>query len=416
MRIASSSYPVSRRVLQAAALLLLHQLVCLTGWAQQQEQNQAWADFKNLIFTGPPAAPLRQAASVAIYSGNVGLAGNAATPQSAGTYLVRSVIGAPVEGRLFFDVKVGEVITAELTGADYSKAPIIDNSLHAFYVPDYTWVEQLPGGGTANRTGAVFATSPGYVEIQWRDSSNNPLPSLRRYLVSPISGWPTDPVAVYHTHTTEDISASPAPPPSTRAPVVNVPSSYTVSIHYSEAVPSGTWLRRTASGDFYARGQTGFVFLEYRGPGITNPPVRMELVEVRPPRPGGGLGAISSVFIGDRLKPNLAEPADPERRGKPSVTLGLGPAQPVEKLAYQHVMNGSPQSGSVYSVRRHSGAAEDESPGGIVEVYWKKKTVLPNVEWPYDLVWYKSDWPVGDPSRYQRYVRGTPAGAPPVLG
>lgn len=401
-------YRGSRAARAGMIMLTLLGATALTGLAQQTDQ--AWSDFRNLIYTPspPPTSPRKQAASVSFYSGNVGAVGRA--PSAAGVFLMRSVIGAPLEGRLFFDIQVGEMVTADLPGVDYSKTPVIDSPLRAFYVPDYTWTD-----GTVTHTGAVFATSPGYVQIQWRSSSNALITPARRYLVSPVHGWPTEPVAVYHTHaSTEqqkvDYGTDPPPPPSTKAPVVDIPLSYNVTIHYSEAVPDQTYLRRLSDGRIYAQVRTGFVFLEYRGSGISNPPVRLELVEVRAPQPLGGLAAATSVNVGERLKPNVPEPTAPQLSGKPLVTLGLGTALPaVNRLAYQHNEAASPQFGQVYSIRPHSGAAVDETTGGIVEIYWKKRTVLPNVEWPYDLVWYKSSWPQNDPSKHQRYVRGTPS-------
>src|SRR6266480_6896742 len=116
-------------------------------------QNQLYNPAPNPIpgLTGSP-----QPRGIAIFGGNVGAAGQAATPNDGVYYAVQSGFGQPTAEPRQPDVLIGQEIVPDLSlGADLSKTPDIVPPVKAFYVADVQ---------------KVFANESGLVQVTWKKS------------------------------------------------------------------------------------------------------------------------------------------------------------------------------------------------------------------------------------------------------
>jgi hypothetical protein len=323
-----------------------------------------------------------QARSVAVFNGNVGLAGNSSTPNNGSLYLVRSALGHALGPIGPADVRFGEeIIPGSLLAVDKSRTPVVAPPSKAFYVTN-----------AVNPTNQqrLIAAEPGFVNVTWFQTNGTPVAA--RYLISerPVRS----PVGMYHTHNpgshliTDSPNAVPPPPP---VDLGSVPSSV---LHWNSAIPdnpSDPFVHR-AGNTLLAKEKTGLIVVEYR-----DQQDRFLDYEIVAVRRSDQADALSAVAIGDPLRPNEAAGALEER---PQVSRGLGQAGG-EVFAYQHALAGSAQDGHVFAVRKSLHPVGEQ-----LEVYWRRRSVA-QVVWPYELHRYQADWPEGAPGKFQVYVRGS---------
>ena len=370
-----SMKPLNERVFQVpACLLALFAAPCL--WGQGFGNAIATADYRNSVYSPTSAiagASLTQAASVALFGGNVGKPASTNAPNNGIVFLTKSSFGQPVQTLRNPDIDFGEEIKPDIAlGVDLSQAPaVIDPPQKAFYVPGL---------------GKVFATDPGFVWITWTRSNSTPVGPVR-YLIGNFPARP--PMGLYHTHYAGvNLNTN---PPQTLAPLVDVSAVPQIVIHWNSAIPDNgadPYIARVAN-KLYAKERQGLIFFEYRQNGLF---LNYEIVAVRPDtQPDVSASAVS---IGDQLAPSLSvtNPA------VPVVSRGVDLQNPANSFAYQHQNQSSVQYGNVWAIKS-TGSELD------LELYWRVVGVA-GVVWPYELHRYNANWPT-DPSKYQRYVRGT---------
>jgi len=320
-------------------MLFLCAVLPWVGELQGAELNLGVADYRNALREASTNVP-----TVAIFGGNVGPAGNAATPNDGtGNYLIRSAFGQPVQTSLLRspDFDFGEDITAP-SGASLAVAPTIEPQANAIYLT----VEKR-----------VIATGSGLVSITWKNA-NGTIHSVVSYLVSAIPRQP--PVRIYHT---EDAGNVP-----TLAPTVDLSGVPQVIIHTNAVIRAeDLWL---AGQRLHAKGREGLAVLEYRTNGTL---LGLQIVDVRPYFPDHS----GPRDIGAYLAANSPTTNPPART---LVTRGLTGPLP---YAYQH--DSGAQDGTVFAVRLTQ-LGED------IEVFWKESR-LAGVKWPYEMSRHTTQWP-----------------------
>ena len=202
--------------------------------------------------------------------------------------------------------------------------------------------------------------------------------------------WPKNPVALYHTHYTENSlstgSGIPLPQPQTPSPLVDL--SKIANIYWGN---TSIDIKLSPEGKLYAAGKTGGVLFKYYD--SKGNFIGFETIDVRFYDETQHIK--DTVNIGSRLLPDRQYPGEMDI---PVVTKGLDLQSSENSYVYQHRNEKSLQNGQIFAIKKTSTDAD-------IEVYWTRRGTA-GVIWPYELHRYNTRWP-SSPSDYQNYVRGS---------
>lgn len=333
------------------------------------------AEYENRWMRPPLSAGYTNAGAGAIYGGHAGTyrlpgtTGTAvvpATPNGA-FQLAQSSFGQPFEGRKP-DFQLGQIVEAP-PGVNTNVAPSISPATTAFYVPS----RQI-----------VIAADGGLVRVGWKMLDGTT--QERVYLISAVPYkrparifWTEEPynaptVSLRDKHVLLHYNTVIGPPE------VDPASTNQILQEYSR----GVWV--DDQHILHAKQITGMVIMEFFETGSTNKQVGWEIVEATQPQV-----IQQNAAIGSRLMP--LETYYGESGLIADIRKGMS------TLVYQHATStpDGPKNGWIFAIGKSSDAPYQ------LEIYWKHKGIM-DVEWPFELDWYSTDWPADELT--QLYVRG----------
>ncbi len=380
-----------RRMTLQVTFAVLAFLCCRVLHAQGDYQLDA--DYENQIQPGI-------ASGVTFFSGSVGAAGAAGTPNAGGAiFLTRSVIGQPVAGN-----------PARIQGEKVYKfgEPIVPApSLNVDSTVPPALISPAIGAVWISGPNQLYAANPPFVEISWLrpdKTTNSPV----RYRVSnePFK----DPVQLYFTHAKAS-SIGTNLPADFAVPMVSIPASLDPVFFWNDKIGDqivtngllNIFVRRNpVTRTLEAAERPGFILMEYVDSGSRSYRGH-EIVQVLPSdNPTASQGQFS---IGDKLLPERV--FSTAVGVPPVVSHGTNTVNREQAFVYQHPDSNSPQFGEVYAVRA-TRLATNSIP---VEIFWLRRGSN-DVIWPYELRRYAADWPFADRTKFQRYVRDPVAAQP----
>ncbi len=326
-------------------------------------------------------------ASTVCYHGNVGPYTDGTnffatvTPANSEFMLPLSSFGQPVEG-VRPDVTLGAPITPP-EGANTNIPPDgftavrVGNNPNAYY--------KSPSGAAfwVPSTGRIIAAQPNNIKIDW--VMNDGTTNTQVYMASAVPA--SRPARIFWTESPYD------------APTVNLDGLFPV-IHYNSEIPepeyqvstnvygngtnivtnivSGVWIDDQKR--MHAVGVSGMFLLEYYKTGNYKEqvqPVGIEVVEVLPPQV-----STLDVAIGERVLPRDSFWGTVEGKNGLIADIKKG----IHEFLYLYSNDKSEKDGWVWAIKKSV-----DNPYSV-EIYWEHHGLM-DVRWPYEVDWYRIDWP-----------------------